>query len=69
MPSAVPEGPTAPFICTHVYTGATFEIQIPAALTIREIDQGKRSIEIEFEEGEVDVRFHRDGSATVDYEF
>jgi hypothetical protein len=65
----LPAGPTSPFVCTHVYTGASLEIQIPAGMTVREIDHGKRSIEIEYEHGEVEIHFHKDGSVTVDYDF
>lgn len=61
-------GPTKLYPVRHHYTGATFFIQIPC-LPIEDIDDDGRDLEIEFDDGEIEIRFHRDGSATVDYDF
>ncbi|MFO0945790.1 MAG: hypothetical protein U1D30_07585 [Planctomycetota bacterium] len=64
----MPEGPTTEYKVVHPKTGCECMIPIPAC-GLKEIDPGKWEVELEYENGEIEIEFKRDGHIKVKYEF
>jgi hypothetical protein len=64
----LPPGPTTDFTVVHPKTGIQYIFPVPACEP-EEIDPGRWETEIEYEDGEIEVEFKRDGRVKVKYEF
>lgn len=64
----LPPGPTTEFTVVHPVTGCHYVFPVPACEP-EDIDEGRWETEIEYDEGEIEVEFKRDGRIKVKYEF
>lgn len=65
---AIPAGETMEYTFTHPITRMQFTIPIPAH-GLKKEDPGKWEIELEYQRGEIEIEFKRNGRVKVKYEF
>ena len=65
----MPSGPVKYYVVRHPYTGANVSFKVPAWREPRKVEWNKNEFEMKYDRGEVEVRFDRDGSAVVRYDF